>query len=137
VYLPLPIATAGADERRAAVRRRMEAIKATPEAVMAFGVLGAMGLASVAVERLGIALFTSKATVMVTSVPGPSAPVGLAGRPVRSMAVWAPASGTMALTASILSYAGEVRVGIATDERVVADPAAITAALDAELAALS
>jgi hypothetical protein len=99
----------------------MQSIKASPEATVGLGVLGAMGLANVAAERLGIELFTSKATTMITSVPGPSAPVHLAGHQVQNLTVWAPASGSLALTFSLISYAGGVSLGVAADRLVVPD----------------
>ncbi len=136
VYLTLPLTQPTPADRLAAVRRRMDEIKASPEAVMSFGVLGAMGLASVTVERFGVELFTKKASAMVTSVPGPTAPLRFAGRPLKSLIVWAPASGQMAVTLSILSYAGHVQVGVASDERLVPDPSAIAAAFDVELRGL-
>jgi WS/DGAT/MGAT family acyltransferase len=136
VYLPLPLGAPTPEERLAQVRERMARIKASPEAIMGYGVIGAMGLASVTVERLGIELFTQKASVMITSVPGPSRAVRLAGRPVRGMTVWAPASGQMGLTCSFVSYAGAVRLGVAADALVVPDPERIVAAFEDEARAL-
>lgn len=136
VYVTLPLTQPTPAERLAVVQRRMDDIKHTPEAVMSFGVLGAMGLASVTIERFGVELFAKKASTMITSVPGPTAPLSFAGRPLASLLVWAPASGQMSVTLSILSYAGRLQVGIASDERVVPDPEVIAAALDRELHAL-
>jgi hypothetical protein len=96
-------------------------------------VLGALGLASAAAERIGIDLFTRKATTMITSVPGPSRPARLAGHRLRDLVVWAPASGSLALTFSLLSYAGEVRLGVASDRQVVDDPARLVSGFEDEL----
>jgi hypothetical protein len=49
--------------------------------------------------------------------------------------VWAPASGGIGITISILTYAGRLQVGIRADARLVPQPAAIAAALDDELTA--
>ena len=136
VFVPLPLTLATPAARLDETRRRMDAIKASSEAVMAFGVLGAMGLATALVERFGVELFTRKATALVTSVPGPSAPVRLAGHPVGSILVWAPASGQVGVTLSLLSYAGRLQLGVASDERLVSDPDAIAAAYEDELAQL-
>jgi diacylglycerol O-acyltransferase len=135
VYVTLPLTQASAGDRIAVVRQRMDAIKQTPEAVMAFGVLGAMGLANAAVERFGVDLFTKKATVLVTSIPGPTAPLRLAGHEIEALLVWAPASGGIGITISVLTYAGRLQIGIRADARLVPDPAAIAAALDDELTA--
>jgi hypothetical protein len=45
---------------------------------------------------------------------------------------WVPKSGRLGLGVSILSYAGEVCIGIATDVGLVPDPEAIVAAFQAE-----
>jgi hypothetical protein len=135
VYVTLPLTQARAKDRIAVVRQHMEAIKQTPEAVMAFGVLGAMGLASAAVQRFGVDLFTKKATVLVTSIPGPTAPLRLAGREIDALLVWAPASGGIGITISILSYAGRLQIGIGADAQLVPDPDTIALVLDDELAA--
>ena len=137
VYLPLPIGFATPEERLAEVRRRMLDIKASPEALLAFGVLGVMGLASTTLERVGIEMFTRKASAVVTSVPGPSKPVRLGGRKIRGLTVWAPASGGVGLTLSLLSYRGELRMGVAADAGLIGDPWSIARSFDDELAHLA
>jgi hypothetical protein len=44
-----------------------------------------------------------------------------------------PQSGRLGLGVSVLSYAGEVRIGVATDARLAPDPEAIVAAFPAAL----
>lgn len=136
-YLALPTDLDTPAARVAATRQAMAEIKSAPDATVAFLVLGAMGLASPTLERFGIDLFTRKATLLVTNVPGPAAKVRLAGQEVESMVVWAPTSGNVGLGFSILSYAGEVRVGVAADRGRVAEPQALVRAFEAEIDALS
>ena len=50
--------------------------------------------------------------------------------------VWAPCSGSIGMTVSIFSYAGEVTVGFMTDSRLVPDPAPLVRAFDRELRGL-
>ncbi|NIV32198.1 MAG: DUF1298 domain-containing protein, partial [Anaerolineae bacterium] len=45
---------------------------------------------------------------------------------------WVPQSGGVGLGVSILSYAGQVRLGVLVDEGLVPDPGAIVAAFHAE-----
>lgn len=127
VFVPLPLSEPTPERRLRAVHARMEEVKSSPEAVAAFGVIGAMGLASAAVERFGIELFTRKATLLITNVPGPSSDVRLAGQRVRGLVAWAPASGAVGMTMSLVSYGGEVRLGVSGDERLVPDPVALAA----------
>ncbi len=136
VYVPLPLAGESAVERVRAMKREMDVIKAAPDAIVAFEVLAAMGVAAPEMERIGIDLFTRKASVMVTNIPGPPAVVHLSGRAVSDMMVWAPVSGHIAVGISLLSYGGAVRLGVATDASLVPRPARIVDAFHADLAEL-
>lgn len=137
VFLDLPTAADDRDERVREIHRRMELIKAGPEATVALVVLAGMGVASATVQQLGVNLFTGKASVMMTNVPGPPVPIELIGKKLDGMMMWAPVSGVIGLSLSILSYAGVVRLGVASDARVVPDPDSIARAFEAELAALT
>jgi diacylglycerol O-acyltransferase len=114
----------------------MDGLKRSPEALVAFGVLSVMGLAPVEVERLGLRFFGSKATAVLTNVPGPREPLYLAGRKLDRMMFWVPQSGHLGLGISILSYAGGVMLGVASDEGLVPDPERIVDAFKLEFDAL-
>jgi diacylglycerol O-acyltransferase / wax synthase len=133
VYLPLALSVDDPLERVRVTKARMDAIKASPEATVALGILGAIGAASAGIEQLSVDLFTRKASVLVTNVPGPPMPIHLAGAPVESLMVWAPASGHIGLSFSLLSYAGSLRLGVATDEARVAQPQELVDAFEVEL----
>ncbi|MFW5875471.1 MAG: wax ester/triacylglycerol synthase domain-containing protein [Myxococcota bacterium] len=130
VFLTLPMAVDDPRERVREAKRRMDAIKRSPEAMVALGVLGAMGVASAEIEQIGVDLFTRKATFMVTNVPGPPMRFHLAGGIVESLMVWAPVSGHIGVALSLLSYAGEVRLGVAADAKRVPDPHALVRAFE-------
>ena len=49
---------------------------------------------------------------------------------------WVPQAGSVGLGVSILSYAGDVTVGVAADHNLVPDPGELTAAVQAEVDAL-
>jgi hypothetical protein len=133
VYLPLPVDVADPEERIAQAKRAMDDLKRAPDALVAMAVLGAMGMASEGVERLGIDLFTRKASVLVTNVPGPPEALHLLGRRLSTLLVWAPVSGNVAVGVTLLSYAGTLRMGLSADARVVQDPAPIVAAFEESL----
>jgi WS/DGAT/MGAT family acyltransferase len=137
VYVQLPVAQATRQDRLHELKRRMDSVKASHTAPVAFDILRAFGAAGAAVERLGVGLFTSKASVMVTNVPGPQARVRIAGQPLVSMMTWAPTSGHLALSATLLSYAGEVRIGVCADANLPIDPAALVRGFEAELLAVA
>jgi WS/DGAT/MGAT family acyltransferase len=137
VYPVLPVGIADSLRRLRTVKRIMDGLKATPEAVMAIGVLGLLGRSPQAVERAAIDLFTSKSTTVLTNVPGPRQVHYLAGAPLRRILAWAPPSGSLSMSISILSYAGDVVVGFATDAHLAPDPEAMVAAFHDELDALA
>ena len=136
IELALPVGTADPVERLRAVKAQMDRIKSSHEPQMAYGVLSAVGLTPPAVEGRLLDFFTSKATMVMTNVPGPRRRLSVAGVPLGGVLVWAPCSGTLGMTVSIFSYHGEVTVGLMTDAGVVPDPDRIVAAFEAELRAL-
>jgi WS/DGAT/MGAT family acyltransferase len=135
-YLPLPVAEGDRRERVRKVKAEMDAIKGAPDATVAFVVIGAMGFASPRLERLGIEIFTKKASMLITNVPGPAGRVQLGGADVVSMVVWAPTSGSIGLGFSLLTYDGELRLGVAADANLVPDAGTLVASFERELEAL-
>ena len=136
VFLPLPVAVPGRWERLAEAKRRMDEIKASSEAIVSLGVLNAIGLVPRQLHPPAVEFFGSKASAVLTNVPGPREPLYLAGRKIRHCMFWVPMSGHLGLGISILSYAGGVMVGIASDSGLVPDPGRVVAAFEAELRAL-
>ena len=65
---------AGARRRRACI-----SLKNSRQAIVAFGLLAALGMAPAAVQGLALELFSRKATAVATNVPGPQQPLYLAG----------------------------------------------------------
>jgi WS/DGAT/MGAT family acyltransferase len=136
VLLSLPVGVRDPLQRIRVLKARMDAIKDTPEAVVAFNILGAMGLTPTQIEELIVKFFAAKASAVMTNVPGPREVLYFAGRPIRGLMFWVPQPGNLALGLSILSYAGEVRVGVATDAGLLPDPASIVAGVMAEFEAM-
>lgn len=136
VVLGLPVSIVDPLARVAAVKQRMKLLKRSPEALVTHGVLRAMGWAPRPIEELAVWFFGTKASVVLTNVPGPRAPLELAGVPVSRVMFWVPQSGRMGIGVSILSYAGTVTIGVIVDAGLVPDPDALVADLDGEFAAL-
>jgi WS/DGAT/MGAT family acyltransferase len=134
VIVSLPVGVRDPQERMAVLKQRMDTIKNTPEAVVAFGILNTMGLTPIQVEKIIVDIFAAKVSAVMTNVPGPRAPLYLGGSRIDDMMFWVPAPGSLSLGISILSYAGNVMVGVATDAGLVPDPEAIVEGIHAELA---
>jgi WS/DGAT/MGAT family acyltransferase len=133
ILLELPVGEVGPAERLREVSSRMEAIKHSNEAPIAYGLVGAIGLTPPWIEDRLIGFFTDKASLVVTNVPGPRERLGFAGVPVDGILVWAPCSGSLGMTVSIFSYAGEVTVGFMVDTALFADPEPLARAYEREL----
>ena len=112
----------------------MDAIKKSSEPMVIYALLNAVGLTGPKIESVALQLFGSKATAVMTNVPGPREEIYLAGKAMRSMMFWVPQSARLGLGVSILSYAGQVRLGVATDSGLVPDPETIIEAFQEEMA---
>ncbi len=121
-FVDLPTGAMPPRERLAEMHRRIEDIKGSPEALVAFGVLAGLGASPKVVEDIGVAFFGSKAAGVVTNVPGPREPVLLAGARVTGFIGWVPRAGDMGFGVSISSYAGQVTIGFSTDSELMPDP---------------
>lgn len=121
VFLDLPLGSATPAQRLAEMSRRMRSIKDSAESVVAYGILDVVGQAPAAVEKLVVQIFAAKGNAVVTNVAGPRQQVTLAGAPLIGTVGWVPMTGTIGLGVSIFSYAGDVVIGIASDDRQVAD----------------
>jgi hypothetical protein len=133
VFVDMPITIADRAARLSEMKARMDAVKDQPDASVALAVLATMGMASKDVEHVGVQLFASKATALVTNVPGPTGEVHVAGHRVAGLLVWAPVSGGLGLGFSLLSYAGHVRLGVSSDALRIDDPSTLVRAFVREL----
>lgn len=125
ILLGLPLQTGSPRERLREVHRRTAEIKASRQPAVSYAILAAVGRAPAPVEALLIDFMSTKSTSVVTNVPGPSAPVTLAGVPVRDVLVWAPCAGSVGMSVSIFSYRDTITVGFMTHASQVPDPATI------------
>jgi diacylglycerol O-acyltransferase / wax synthase len=137
VLLELPIAECDPIDRVAAVKQRMDAIKHGHEGPIAYGILELMGLTPAPVEARLIDYFTAKGSLVLTNVPGPSAPICVAGAKLKGVLVWAPCSGSLGMSVSVFSYAGKVTVGFLTDAGMVSDPQTLADGFREHLLALA
>ncbi len=136
VFLSLPIGIADPSDRLRELKVRMDALKDSLQAPVAFGILTAIGIAPETIQDLVVLMFGMKGTGVMTNVAGPRQPLYLAGAPLDSLMFWVPQSGRLGLGVSILSYAGQVWLGVITDKGLVPDPDAIIAGFHAEFESL-
>lgn len=122
VYLSLPVGIRDPLDRLVTLKKRMDAIKESPEAVVAFGILGGIGYTPVQLEQVIATIFGIKGSAVMTNVPGPRHPVYLAGEQIDTFIFWVPTPAGMSMGLSIFSYNGDVIIGFATDAGIVPDP---------------
>lgn len=132
VFLSLPIGIEDPLKRFVILKQRMDKIKATPEAIAAFGIINFMGISPSRVENLIRDVFGLKGSMVITNVPGPQEILYLAGGKIDGLMFWVPTPANLSLGLSILSYAGEVIVGVATDAGIIPDPESIVNAFQDE-----
>jgi len=136
VYLSLPLEIENPVERLAELRRRMQRLKRSAESVVSLKIIGLMGRLPRAAQTALVGMFASKATAVMTNVPGPNRLLYLAGSPIRDLIFWVPRSARLSLGVSIFSYAGRVRMGVATDAGLVPDPEEMILGFHDEFAAM-
>ena len=125
VFLSLPVGEVEPGQRLRRVHQSMNELKSSAEAVVTFELLSTVGALPAEVEKPIIHWFGSKASVVVTNLPGPRESLYLAGSKIESVMYWVPQSGQLAVGISLMSYAGQIRMGVTTDASVYPCPQAI------------
>ena len=136
VLLIMPSGVGAPAARLAETKRRMDAIKASPEVAITFGLIQAIGMLGNRLNRSLVTFFAGKVTGVTTNVPGPREARYLAGTRISGLLGWVPGSGGQTLGTCIFTYAGTVRIGFKTDTAVIPDPEKLLVAFQAEIEAL-
>ena len=136
MFLSLPVGIVNRLERFQVIHDRMTELKESPEAAVSIGLLSAAGMLPKEVENTAFRLYHTKATAVLTNVPGPQEQLYFAGSPLQYMMGWVPQAGNLGLGISILSYNGEIMAGVNTDAGLVPHPQEIIAHCEEELAAM-
>jgi diacylglycerol O-acyltransferase / wax synthase len=127
VAVELPVGIENPLARLYATRARMEELKSSYQAALTLSILGLVGMAPHFVQEQVLDLLASKATAVMTNVPGPKSALYLAGAKLAEPLFWVPQSGNIGIGVSILSYDNRVQFGLITDRKLVPDPERIVA----------
>jgi len=125
IFLSLPVGIEDPVERLAELHRRSMSLKRSAEPIVVYNILKLLGVSPDLVQKIVVDVFAAKTTAVMTNVPGPREVLYLAGKPIKEIFFWVPQSGRVGLGISIFSYAGHVRLGLASDAGLVPDPEAI------------
>jgi diacylglycerol O-acyltransferase len=136
LLVSLPVGVADPLERLRTVKRTMDTLKESPEGVMVYGLLNALGMAPADTQDALVERYCTGETAMTANVPGPKEMIYLAGAPLETLLFWVPAFGSVGLNLNFVSYAGHIRLGVATDAGLVPDPETIADEFLVEVEAL-
>lgn len=127
IALELPVGIVNPLARLYEVHRRMEALKASYEAPVTLGLTMALGYAPQMVQDRLFNLLLSRASGVMTNVPGPQHPLYLGGSHMSQVMFWVPQASDISMGISVLSFNGQVQFGLITDAAVIPDPEAVIA----------
>jgi hypothetical protein len=127
VGVELPLGIEDPIARLKEVRERMLALKHSLEPAVTLGLLSAVGHTPKLLQDRLFNLLLSRATAVMTNVPGPQHALHFGGMRIREVMFWVPQSGDIGMGLSILSFDGMVQFGLMTDAALVPDPEAIVA----------
>jgi diacylglycerol O-acyltransferase len=127
VMFPMPLDLTDLDRLLPEVHSRMTRIKNSAEAMLIFGAQRAVAATPSPLSERITAFVADKTVGVLTNVPGPTAPIALAGTQVAGVLGWVPTASDQSLGLCILSYAGEVNIGVSADAGIMPDPERLAA----------
>jgi diacylglycerol O-acyltransferase / wax synthase len=136
LFLPLPVELADPTERLAEIKWRMDNHKGSYQAPIVYAAMRAAGRIPAEPLNLAVNYLCTKASVVVTNVKGPTERRRLAGAPLEEVMFWIPRYGGIGAAVTILSYAGQVQVGVISDRDTIAEPKTLLTDFHDELAVL-
>ena len=128
----LPVGIEHPLERLMTVRQRMLALKTSYEPATTLGLFAALGRLPKLVQDQLFNILLSRATAVMTNLPGPTEPLTIAGSTLKQSLFWVPQTGDVGMGVSILSYAGKVQFGLITDAALTPDPEAVVSSFPEE-----
>ena len=134
VFCPLPVGEPNPTERLRKVRESMKGLKEGGQAVGAQALtrLGDFAPPTILAQAARLQAVTRFFNLVVTNVPGPQFPLYLLGRRLLSCYPQVPLAAQQTIGIALLSYAGNVGVGLLADLEV-RDLAALAGALQSSL----
>ena len=79
-----------------------------------------------------LTVFSAKASLVFSNLAGPREPLQLCGAAIRQVLFWVPEAGSIGTGVSMLSYRGEVHVGVISDRQMIERPQDLLALVGAE-----
>jgi len=119
VYVRLP-RTEDSKEASAEVNKRIMSLKGSPEPLLTHQLRGGFGMLPKGVTNLVWPALANKASLSVSSLPGPPFRYEFAGHPVRNVAFWVPPVGSISLFVTMITFCGRISVSLSADKATAA-----------------
>jgi WS/DGAT/MGAT family acyltransferase len=132
VFVDLPLGIRHPLARLYTMRAGIQKLKDSPQALITLGLLSLIGTLPATAAEPMIALFSSKASVVASNLPGPSTPLHVAGAAVSQLLFWVPQAGDIGIGISMLSYDDRVQFGVLADRYLIPEPADLVAEIGLE-----
>ncbi len=123
MWAPLPVGMTDPVQRMLRIRRAMDGIKDSGQAVGAQVLTGLSGFAPPTILAQAARLQARQRlfNVVVTNIPGPQFPLYVLGRKLEALYPMVPLAENTALGIAIMSYNGQLNFGLTTDYDALAD----------------
>ena len=132
VFLELPVGIRHPLERLYSVRAMMQKLKGSPQALITLGLLAVIGTLP-AVEGPVMDVFSAKASLVASNVPGPQQQLYFAGVPISQTLFWVPQAGSIGVGVGMLTYNGGVQFGVMSDRALIPEPDVLVRMMGEEL----
>ena len=136
VFPELPVGESDPRQRLRRVHEHMRALKGSAQAHALLGILAGLSLVPAALQRFIVSTLSKKASVVMTNVKGPSQKMYVANARLENVFFWVPQTGRLSLGVSLLSYGGNVVIGVVSDAGHISDPERLVEQIEAELEGL-
>jgi len=133
VFVGLPVATVDPMTRVELIARDMLALRGGGALRVAIGLVRLAGSIAPALERWAVRRGARRASLVVSSLAGPTVPLRVADKALTSIVVWAPAAASIGLSLTFFGYAGNLRLGVIADGAVIDRPQELITAFQAAL----
>jgi diacylglycerol O-acyltransferase len=130
VFVRLPLDLADPQARVAVIARDMSNVRAGGQSQVVAGLTRLAGSVAPAIEQWAVRRWSRRASLVVSSLAGPTVPLHLAGQLLQSIVIFAPAPASIGLSLTCFGYAGALRLGVWADSAVIERPEDLVTAFE-------